>query len=134
MRYMLDTNCCIHLIRKKPLAFLEKLRALPVPDVGISSITLAELAHGIAQSSRPAQNRDALLAFLVPMKIAEFGNEAASCYGMLRAMLEKQGKPIGSMDLLIAAHALSLSAVLVTGNTREFEQVPGLVVENWIAV
>jgi len=132
MRYMLDTNICICLIRKKPAAVIKRLRALSIPDVGISSITLAELEYGIAKSCLPEQNRDALSSFLAPLEIAEFGNDAATCYGILRARLKKQGKPIGAMDILIAAHALSLPATLVTNNTREFNRVPGLALEDWL--
>ncbi len=131
MKYMLDTNICIYLIKKKPAGVIEKLRSLSISDVGISSITLAELEYGIARSSRPSQNRDALAAFVAPLEIASFENDAASCYGILRAGLEKQGQPIGAMDMLIAAHALSLSSILVTHNTREFERVPNLDIEDW---
>ncbi|WP_226992341.1 type II toxin-antitoxin system tRNA(fMet)-specific endonuclease VapC [Desulfatibacillum aliphaticivorans] len=130
---MLDTNICIYLIKRKPAAVVDRLRALSMSDVGISSITLAELEYGVAKSVRPEQNRDALTGFLAPLEIEGFGGQAAACYGALRAGLEKIGKPIGAMDTLIAAHALSLSAILVTNNTREFERVPGLVVENWAA-
>ncbi|MFP4475673.1 MAG: type II toxin-antitoxin system VapC family toxin [Desulfatibacillaceae bacterium] len=132
MRYMLDTNICIYLIKKKPTSVVERLRALPISQVSISSITLAELEYGVAKSSRPEQNRDALTGFLAPMETEVFGNEAAACYGALRSGLEKIVKPIGAMDILIAAHALSLSTVLVTNNNRESGQVPGLVVEDWV--
>jgi tRNA(fMet)-specific endonuclease VapC len=131
MLYLLDTNICIYIIRKKPPKVLDQLCAIKAFEVGISSITLAELEYGVAKSSRPAQNRDALIGFLAPLTILSFGNEAAAIYGMLRAWLEKAGKPIGPMDMLIAAHALSLSTTLVTNNTREFERVPGLKLENW---
>lgn len=133
MRYMLDTNVCIYLIKRRPAAVVDRLRALPISDVGISSITLAELEYGVAKSAKPEQNRDALTGFLAPLEIEAFGNEAAACYGALRAGLEKAGKPIGPIDMLVAAHALSLSAILVTNNACEFERVPGLVVENWAA-
>ena len=133
MRYMLDTNICIYIIKKKPAKVVDRLCALSISEVGISSITLAELEYGVAKSARPERNRDALIGFLTPLEIEAFGNEGAACYGALRAGLEKTGKPIGAMDLLIAAHALSLGAVLVTNNTREFERVPGLAMENWAA-
>ena len=133
MRYMLDTNTCIFLIKRKPAVVIDRLRTLQPSDVGISAVTLAELMFGVAKSARPEQNRDALSAFLAPLEIAEFGGDAAACYGALRAGLEKQGRPIGAMDMLIAAHALSLSVALVTNNTREFGRVPGLRVEDWAA-
>lgn len=132
MRYLLDTNICIYLIKKKPLQVLEKLRALAIADVGISAITLAELEFGVAKSSRPQQNNEALQTFVVPLEILPFDDRAACSYGEIRACLEKKGQPIGSLDMLIAAHASSLSLTLVTNNLREFKKVPGLNVESWV--
>ncbi|MBI9075253.1 MAG: type II toxin-antitoxin system VapC family toxin [Desulfatibacillum sp.] len=131
MRYMLDTNICIYIIKKKPSSVLARLREIPVSDVCISSITLAELEYGIAKSARPQQNLEALSGFLAPLELVEFGPDAASSYGILRAALEKMGQPIGSMDMLIAAHSLSMALTLVTNNEREFARVPGLLLENW---
>ncbi|MFP4474678.1 MAG: type II toxin-antitoxin system VapC family toxin [Desulfatibacillaceae bacterium] len=132
MRYMLDTCICLHLIKRKPAGFLERLRGLSVSEVGISSITLSELEYGVARSARPERNRDALIGFLAPLEIEAFGNEAAACYGVLRTWLEKRGTPTGAVDTRMAAHALALSAILVTNNVREFGRVPELVVENWV--
>lgn len=132
MRYLLDTNICIYLIKKKPLQVLEKLRTLAISDVGISAITLAELEFGVAKSSRPQQNNEALQAFVAPLEILPFDDRAACRYGEIRAYLEQQGQPIGSLDMLIAAHAGSLSLTLVTNNLREFEKVPGLALESWV--
>ena len=132
MRYLLDTNICIYLIKKKPLQVLEKLRTLAIADVGISAITLAELEFGVAKSSRPPQNNEALQTFVVPLEILPFDDRAACSYGEIRAYLEKKGQPIGSLDMLIAAHASSLSLTLVTNNLREFKKVPGLNVESWV--
>jgi tRNA(fMet)-specific endonuclease VapC len=131
MRFMLDTDICIYIIKKRPAEVLQRFRALKPFEVGISAITLAELEFGAAKSSRPEQNREALSAFLAPLEIAPFDDTAALHYGEVRAFLEKQGSPIGSMDLMIASHARSLSVVLVTNNEREFKKVPGLKVENW---
>ena len=131
MPYMLDTNICHHIIKQKPLQVLERLRALPVSGVGISSITLSELEYGVAKSSRPEQNRDALSAFLAPLEILSFDERAALHYGEVRAYLERNGIAIGGMDMLIAAHAIGLSAMLVTNNVREFERVDGLRIERW---
>jgi tRNA(fMet)-specific endonuclease VapC len=131
MRFMLDTDICIYIIRKRPAQVLQRFRALKPFEVGISAITLAELEFGAAKSSRPEQNREALSAFLAPLEIAPFDDTAALHYGEVRAFLEKEGSPIGSMDLMIASHARSLSVVLVTNNEREFKKVPGLKVENW---
>lgn len=131
--FVLDTNICVALIRQRSEALLTRLRAQPIGGVAISSITLAELEYGVEKSTRPEQNRDALIAFLAPLEVLRFDEAAASRYGVLRADLERRGQPIGSLDLLIAAHALSLGVTLVTNNVREFRRVPGLMVEDWTA-
>jgi tRNA(fMet)-specific endonuclease VapC len=131
MRFMLDTDICIYIIRKRPIEVEKRFRALKPFEVGISAITLAELEFGIAKSSRPDRNRDALLGFLAPLEVAAFDDTAALHCGEIRAFLEKEGNPIGSMDLMIASHARSLSIPLVSNNVREFRKVPGLRVENW---
>jgi tRNA(fMet)-specific endonuclease VapC len=102
--------------------------------VGISSITLAELQFGVVRSSDPEHNRMVLTEFMAPLLIAPFDDRAAASYGKLRAELEGQGQPIGPLDTLIAAHALSLGWTLVTNNEREFRRAPGLLVENWLKV
>ena len=132
MRYMLDTNICIYLIKKKPAGVIRRLQSLRISDVSLSSITLAELEYGVGKSQRPDQNRWALTEFLSPLDILSFDAAAAQRYGAIRSRLEKSGKVIGSMDLLIAAHALSLGAVLVTNNASEFRRVEELTVENWV--
>lgn len=131
MKVMLDTNICIYVIKQKPRSVLERFAVFPVGDLGISVITLAELEYGASKSSEPDRNREALEQFASPLEIAVFDRLATSVYGKIRALLEKRGRPIGSMDLLIAAHALSLNVRLVTNNVREFKRVPGLRVENW---
>jgi tRNA(fMet)-specific endonuclease VapC len=129
--WLLDTNICIYLIKKRPERVLLRLRELDIASVGISSITVAELQYGVAKSARPEQNALALAAFLAPIGVEAFSDSAASSYGPVRADLERKGTPIGSLDLLIAAHALALGRTLVTSNTREFGRVVGLNVENW---
>ncbi len=131
MKLMLDTNACIYLIKEHPPSFLERFASHTVGDIGVSVITLAELEYGVSKSSRPARNREALDQFISPLEVAPFDRQATAAYGKLRTMLEKQGEPIGSMDLLIAAHALSLDVRLVTRNVREFGRVPGLRFEDW---
>ena len=131
IKYMLDTNICIYIIRKKPGAVLRRLQRSRVSDIGISSITLSELEYGAAKSSRPQQNKLALTEFLAPIEILPYDDLAAQQYGELRAHLERKGKPIGSLDMLIAAHALSLKCILVTNNEVEFRRVPKLNIENW---
>lgn len=127
---LLDTNICIYLINRKPPEVLARFRAYRAGDIGLSAIVAAELTYGIAKSGS-SRNRQALEMFLTPLEILPFDAKAIWQYGELRAHLERKGTPIGGMDTLIAAHALALDAVLVTNNTREFERVPGLRLENW---
>lgn len=129
--YLLDTNICIELIRGQSAKILKRLRKCRIGQVGISSITLAELEFGVAKSSNPQQNKLALMEFCAPLEILPFDDNAAVAYGQIRAALELKGKPIGPLDTLIAAHALALNAVLVTNNRREFDRVPKLHIENW---
>lgn len=129
--WMLDTNICIHLIKQKPKVVLDRLRALDIATVSISSITLSELEYGVAKSARPDQNASALAALLAPLTVEPFEDRAAAAYGLVRAALERQGTPIGSLDMLIGAHALSLGRTLVTNNDREFVRISGLKVERW---
>ena len=131
MRYLLDTNICVHLIRHKPAGLLQKLTSLPLGEAGVSSITVAELQYGVRKSSRPEQNAQALAMFLLPLPVADFDYKAAETYGNIRAHLESNGAPIGPLDTLIAAHAASLGAILVTSNLGEFRRVPSLSVEDW---
>jgi tRNA(fMet)-specific endonuclease VapC len=126
MKCLLDTNMCIYLIKKKPPQVLERFNDYSVGEIGVSSITVAELQYGVEKSQHSAQNRRALGQFLIPLVIADFDEGAAEAYGKVRAALEAQGKPIRALDTLIAAHALSLEATLVTKDTREFSRVPDL--------
>ncbi|UKO99834.1 type II toxin-antitoxin system tRNA(fMet)-specific endonuclease VapC [Nostoc sp. UHCC 0870] len=132
MRYLLDTNICIYLIKHKPQKVLDKFQTLSLSDVGISSITVAELEYGVAKSQQQNKNRTALLQFLLPLEIVEFNQASATIYGSIRSDLESRGLIIGAMDLLIAAHTLSLGVTLVTNNTREFARIPTLLLENWV--
>ena len=133
MKWLLDTNTCISIIRRRPELALRRLRGKPIGQVGISSITLAELEFGAAKSSRSEQARLALIEFLLPLEIVDFDATAAGVYGLVRAALERKGRPIGPLDTLIAAHALAIESVLVTNNTREFRRVSGLSIEDWTA-
>lgn len=132
MKWMLDTDTCIALIKRQPPDLIKRLRAKAVGDIGISSITLAELRHGVATSERREQNHSALDQFLLPLDIAPFDELAADFYGTIRAQLEKKGTPIGPLDTLIAAQALSMNVVLVTHNVREFKRVNGLRIDDWL--
>jgi tRNA(fMet)-specific endonuclease VapC len=131
MEYLLDTNICIYIIKKRPEIVLERFRELTLGSVGISAITLAELEFGIRKSGSPDRNLEALNQFLVPLDIKDFDYNATIEYGKVRASLEKAGTPIGPLDTLIAAHALSLNATLVTNNEKEFNRVTGLKIDNW---
>lgn len=130
MRYMLDTNICIYAIKNRPASVLAALRAYEAVGIGLSSISAAELYFGVRKSGS-AKNLLALQHFLEPLEIADFDLAAAQAYGELRHALESRGTPIGPLDTQIAAHALSLGVCLVSNNTREFERVTGLKLENW---
>lgn len=131
MKYMLDTNICIALIKRKPPTILKQLQSQTAGDIGISTITLAELRYGVEKSQLVEQNRRALEEFLLPLEIVDFDERAASAYGTVRAALETAGTPIGPLDTQIGGHALSLNAVLVTNNTKEFRRIRGLKVADW---
>jgi tRNA(fMet)-specific endonuclease VapC len=132
MKFLLDTNICIYIIKQKPLKVLQKFNAYQIGDIGISCITVAELEFGVQKSQFPARNQQALAQFLLPLQIADFDHAAAVIYGNIRATLEKKGTPIGSLDTLIAAHALSLQTTLITNNVKEFSRVLDLKLDNWI--
>ena len=132
MIFMLDTNICIYIIKQKPPDVIERFYQTEISQIGISSITLSELLYGVAKSSKPEQNQIALTQFIAPLDIVSYDDEAAQYYGELRAHLEKQGRPIGSLDMLIAAHALSIDCTLITNNEREFIRVPHLKIDNWL--
>ena len=131
MKLLLDTNICIYIINRKPPQVIERFRKYHAGDIGISAITAAELAFGVAKSGS-ARNQEALEKFLAPIEIMPFDEDAFWRYGEIRAMLEKNGTPIGSLDTLIAAHALSLGVTLVTHNIAEFARVKGLRCETWV--
>lgn len=131
MKYMLDTNIIVYAKNKRPESVLNQLTAQRPSDVCISAISMAELEFGVCHSSRPDQNRLALMSFLSAIQIIPFDSDAAREYGQIRQELTQDGNLIGSNDMLIAAHAKALGLILVTNNTREFERVKGLHVENW---
>ena len=132
MKFLLDTNTCIYIIKRKPSEVIKRFERTEISQIGISSITLSELLYGVSKSSKPEKNLVALAQFIAPLVIMPYGDEAAQYYGDLRAYLEKQGTPIGSLDLLIAAHALSIACTLVTNNEKEFIRIKNLKIENWV--
>ncbi len=129
--YMLDTNICIYAIKNKPETVLRRVWENMGNGLCISAITLAELEHGVAKSSLPVKNQAALTRFLAVMDVLSFDGMAAGEYGRICAYLQRKGSPIGTMDMLIAGHALAKDRILVTNNVKEFERVPGLRIENW---
>ena len=133
MKVMLDTNICIYLIKQKPASVLARFEQYALGEIGISSITVAELQFGVSNSQKQQQNQAALDLFLAPLEIVDFDVRAAQVYGRIRAHLSQQGTPIGAYDMLIAAHAQSLDVALITNNLSEFSRIPNLRLENWVA-
>jgi tRNA(fMet)-specific endonuclease VapC len=131
MKYMLDTNICIYLIKQQPPKLLKHFKSHTVGDIGLSSITLAELRYGVSKSRYIEKNQQALDEFILSLEIADFDEKAAREYGAIRAELERTGTPIGSMDMLIGAHALALGAILVTNNIKEYKQIKNLKILDW---
>ncbi len=132
MRYLLDSNICIYLIKNRPLAVLEGFRQHPPQDVAISIVTLFELQYGIEKSQYRERSEAALAKFLLPLNLIDLDCSSALDAAAIHAQLEKKGMPIGSYDLLIAGLARSRDWILVTNNEREFSRVDGLKIENWV--
>lgn len=130
--YLLDTNTCIYIIKKKPIEVIKKLKTNSKKDIYISSITIAELEYGVAKSTYPEKNKISLIEFLSIYNILNFGANDAFEFGIIKADLTKKGKIIGPMDLLIAAQAKSKKLILVTNNVKEFQSVEGIKIENWV--
>uniref|UniRef100_UPI004057BE47 type II toxin-antitoxin system tRNA(fMet)-specific endonuclease VapC n=1 Tax=Candidatus Electrothrix sp. TaxID=2170559 RepID=UPI004057BE47 len=131
MNFLLDTDICIYLINKRPPSVISKFKQYRPGDIGISVVTVSELEYGVAKSVRQEENQQRLDAFLAPFDLLSYTAEAVRTYGAVRADLEKRGKVIGPLDMLIAAQALTEKLTLVTNNEREFRRVPGLLIENW---
>ncbi len=132
MNYLLDTNTCIYIINNRPPEVAEKFLRIDVRQIALSSISVAELRYGAEKSGFGARNMKALEEFVASLVIRDFGNEASKTYATLRVQLERKGTPIGPLDTLIAAHALTLDTILVTNNLKEFKRVPKLRLENWL--
>jgi tRNA(fMet)-specific endonuclease VapC len=128
---MLDTNTCVDVIRKRDDRILRGILRLSPDDLCVSSVTLSELEYGAAKSGDPGKNRLALAEFMTPLQVMPYDDAVAPVYGRVRAELERAGTPIGPLDTMIAAHALSLGLTVVTDNEREFRRVSGLKVQNW---
>jgi tRNA(fMet)-specific endonuclease VapC len=132
MDFMLDTNICIYIIKRKPAKVIKRFQRTEISRIGISAITLSELLYGVSKSSQPQQNQIALAQFVAPLEILPYDDDAAQYYGEMRTFLEKKGTSIGALDMLIAAHALSAACTLVTNNEKEFDRIPGLKIESWV--
>ena len=132
IRFTLDTNVCIDLLRGKNRGIVPRLKRHK-NEIAISTIVLAELQHGVFKSNTPSLNLNIVMDLCMPFEILPFDELAAEIYGRIRASLERAGTPIAPLDTLIAAHALALDCTLVTNNDREFRRVDGLAVENWTA-
>ncbi|RNC77355.1 VapC toxin family PIN domain ribonuclease [Piscirickettsiaceae bacterium NZ-RLO2] len=133
MLYMLDTNICIYLIKQKPRSYYERLMEVEKSRhiLAISSIVLSELQFGVARSQHQRKNQEAINTLVNKLEVLPYEEKAAKYYGDLRANLQKKGTVIGGNDMIIAAHALSEKAVLVTHNTKEFQRVEHLELEDW---
>ena len=131
MKCLLDTNICVFVIRRKSPLVLQRFRQQLPDDLGVSTVTLAELRFGADKSKDPIKNHAALNSFLAPIQVLTFDAECAVCYGRVRSDLERHGLPIGPLDTMIAAQRLPLSVPLVTNNTGEFTRVSDLILEDW---
>ena len=129
---MLDTNICIYIIKNKPESVKERFREFEIGELCISSITVSELMYGAYKSEQTEKNLQALESFLMPFEIVDYDYMASVEYGKIRANLEKKRQVIGNMDMQIAGHALALDMTLVTNNTKEFNRVDGLSLDNWV--
>ena len=132
MKSLIDTNMCIYIMNRRPPEVIKKFKQFEPGDIGISAITVSELQYGIAKSKHRKKNQLRLEEFLTPLEILIYDENAAGAYGDIRFQLEKLGRPIGPLDLLIAAQAISRKLILVTNNDKEFNRIKNLKVENWI--
>ena len=131
MKYLIDTNICIYIMNKRPIEVIHKFKQFDVDEICVSTITVSELQYGVRRSGDRKLNKQRIEEFLSPFEIIAYDEVAADIYGDVRHQLEKAGEPIGPLDLLIAAHALSGNFVLITNNEEEFKRVKNLKIENW---
>jgi tRNA(fMet)-specific endonuclease VapC len=131
MNYLIDTNICIYIMNKRPPEVIKRFKIFEAGEIGISAITVSELQYGVAKSAHRKQNQQRLAKFLVPLAILAYDEIAAGAHGDIRFELEKHGRSIGPLDLLIAAQAMIHSLTLVTNNDKEFKRIKDLKVVNW---
>jgi len=132
IKYLIDTNICIYIMNKRPRGVIQKFKLFDVGEIAVSAITVSELQYGASKSKNQRLNKQRIDEFLSPLEILPYDEIAAIIYGDIRLQLEKCGEPIGPLDLLIAAHALSRNLILISNNEKEFKRVKNLKVENWI--
>ncbi len=130
--YLLDTDMCIYIMNNRPPQVIRRCRQCEPGKIGVSSVTLSELRYGVSKSTQQKKNKVRLDEFLMPFVVIAYDQEAANVYGDIRFQLEKRGTPIGALDMLIAAQALSRNFILVTNNEKEFQRIMKLKVENWV--
>jgi tRNA(fMet)-specific endonuclease VapC len=131
MRYLLDTDICSYIIRKRPQNLIDKFKSIHLGDIGISVITICEFEAGIPGSSHPEKLRSAIDTFLSPFTILDFQQTDAISFGIIDSSLKLKGTPIGDMDTMIASQALSRGLILVTNNVKHYSRIPHLTYESW---
>jgi tRNA(fMet)-specific endonuclease VapC len=132
VEYLLDTNICIAIINRRPGVLWDRLRKHSPEAIKVSVITVAELQYGADKSQAVEKNHKALNKFLAPLTIVDFDRQCVTAYGKIRAALARAGKPIGPLDTLIAAQAITHGLILITNNVQEFSRIPELSLENWL--
>jgi tRNA(fMet)-specific endonuclease VapC len=130
--YLLDTDTCAFILRRSSDVLLERIQAVPLQQQAMSVVTYAELLYGVQVSAKRKTNQEAVDALVRHLAILDWTQDAARAYATIRAAMKKKGAMIGANDLLIAAHAVSVEAVVVTNNTKDFSRVAGLKIENWM--
>lgn len=131
MKYLIDTNICIYILNQRPPEVIRKFKQFEPEEIGISVVTVSELQYGVSKSRHRERNQLRLNEFLIPFEVLVYDQQAARTYGDIRFGLEETGRPIGPLDLLIAAQAKSRNLILVTNNESEFNRIQDLPIENW---
>ena len=130
--YLLDTNICIYILKKKPIEVFERFKTLKLGELKISSITVAELYYGAYNSQQVKKNIVIIDSFLKPFDYVEFDEKSAIEYAKIKSNLKREGKIIGELDMQIAGIAMANDLILITNNVKEFERIDGLIIDNWV--
>lgn len=131
MKYLLDTDICSYIIRKRPQGIIDKFKSIPLGDISISVITVCEFDSGIPGSANPEKLRSTIATFLSPFTIIDFQRTDAISFGVIDSILQSKGIPIGDMDTMIASQAISRGLVLITNNIKHYSRIPKLKYESW---